>query len=471
MMSVPGFQKRGGGMMILSRFCYKPEDVDCRYCLHYRRRSCQVRTCPYIAERLKSGAIEYLDLILEYFGHIPHAGLHKRIQAVEHWSGPDQAVLHTVSVHLRSRFADRVWDDAPPGYLAALYLLASKERLWQPALPALSHDSIDFSRIVSKPHGFAIQDYPIFYSARRLYDLKSPMEAEDLAHPKLVSDLDFHNIIYATMIARYGKAVMDASMLVNNVSSDSELGIYLVNKGITPFPDRFKPYINYARVGAEYREKHGGEYSSGNYVQKKTPELLENERLDGVFRIWMENPCPVRVQSETAQITLPATFEQLESARQLLGVDSLNMAKLTRVEALRPYLGEYLPLQGMDLRLEQLDELAENIRIMDQEDGALLKYLSVLEVEQPATLQEALRFSIELDDYERVPDDPEEYGKQVLERIGADEELISTLDGFTDFEAMGNFYMREDGVRRTEFGLLRKLSDPFPEVQDGLQMH
>lgn len=62
MMSVPGFQKRGGGMMILSRFCYKPEDVDCRYCLHYRRRSCQVRTCPYIAERLKSGAIEYWNV-------------------------------------------------------------------------------------------------------------------------------------------------------------------------------------------------------------------------------------------------------------------------------------------------------------------------------------------------------------------------------------------------------------------------
>ena len=97
----------------------------------------------------------------------------------------------------------------------------------------------------------------------------------------------------------------------------------------------------------------------------------------------------------------------------------------------------------------------------------MLKYLSVLEVEQPATLQEALRFSIELDDYERVPDDPEEYGKQVLERIGADEELISTLDGFTDFEAMGNFYMREDGVRRTEFGLLRKLN-PCTQIQDTL---
>ena len=45
------------------------------------------------------------------------------------------------------------------------------------------------------------------------------------------------------------------------------------------------------------------------------------------------------------------------------------MAKIVRAEALRPYLEKCLPLQGMDLRLEQLDELAENIRIMDQEGG------------------------------------------------------------------------------------------------------
>ena len=152
MMSVPGFQKRSSGEMILSRFCYKPEDVDCRYCLHYRRRSCQVRTCPYIAERLKSGAIEYLDLILDYFGHIPQAGLHKRIQAVEHWSGPGhprQSCTQCPSTS-RSRFADRVWDDAPPGYLAALYL-PPQGATRQPALPALSHDSIDFSASYPNP--------------------------------------------------------------------------------------------------------------------------------------------------------------------------------------------------------------------------------------------------------------------------------------------------------------------------------
>ena len=97
-------------------------------------------------------------MILECFGHIPHAGLRKRIQAVEHWDGPDQVILRTVFVQLKSRFADRAWDGTPPGYLAALYLLASKERLWQPALSALSHDFIDFNRIAL--HGFTAQDYP-----------------------------------------------------------------------------------------------------------------------------------------------------------------------------------------------------------------------------------------------------------------------------------------------------------------------
>ena len=39
--------------------------------LHVRLRdtkSCQVPTCPYIAERLASGALEYRDLILECLG-------------------------------------------------------------------------------------------------------------------------------------------------------------------------------------------------------------------------------------------------------------------------------------------------------------------------------------------------------------------------------------------------------------------
>ena len=42
-----------------------------------------------------------------------------------------------------------------------------------------------------------------------------------------------------------------------------------------------------------------------------------------------------------------------------------------------------------------------------------------------------------------------------------DEELISVIDGYMDFEQFGEDSMKEDGVRQTEFGLVRRLSSPF----------
>ena len=65
---------------------------------------------------------------------------------------------------------------------------------------------------------------------------------------------------------------------------------------------------------------------------------------------------------------------------------------------------------------------------------------------------------------------PTKYGKQVLMRIGADEELIAALHGFTDFDELGSFFMREDGVRTTNFGLIRRLSEPFSHQEDGPAM-
>ena len=40
MMTVPGFKPRGGGTMSLNRFHYRPEDVDCRNCLHGNVQVC-----------------------------------------------------------------------------------------------------------------------------------------------------------------------------------------------------------------------------------------------------------------------------------------------------------------------------------------------------------------------------------------------------------------------------------------------
>lgn len=65
---------------------------------------------------------------------------------------------------------------------------------------------------------------------------------------------------------------------------------------------------------------------------------------------------------------------------------------------------------------------------------------------------------------------PTKYGKQVLMRIGADEELILVLDNFTNFYELDCYYMQEDSLRITEFGLIRRLSEPFSHQEDGLAM-
>ena len=87
---------------------------------------------------------------------------------------------------------------------------------------------------------------------------------------------------------------------------------------------------------------------------------------------------------------------------------------------------------------------------------------AAVEEVQPDTFTEAVSIAMDRDDYEQIPEDMDEYGKQVLRRAGADDEVIDTIDGYMDFSQLGEDSMAEDGVRRTEFGLVRRLSKPFP---------
>ena len=168
--------------------------------------TCQIPICPYIAERLASGALEYHDLILECLGRNLRLRLYQRIRSVTHWDGPDQAILYKIRPYCQ-KAANRPQEDIPSVYWAALYLLASRESLWKTAVPALASGYIDFHCISCR--GLAVRDYPIFYSAKRLYERKFPMDAGELASRSLIDDQDFLNILYATLIARYGKSVMD----------------------------------------------------------------------------------------------------------------------------------------------------------------------------------------------------------------------------------------------------------------------
>ena len=276
--------------------------------------------------------------------------------------------------------------------------------------------------------------------------------------------LDGNSINDLNDMIRVAEQVSDY-ILIPNVNSDVTLGRYVAVagqiQGDPRFPEAAWPYLDFAKIGAEYYAEHGGAYTYAGYVLRKQDDELVREKKSKI---------QLGLSSSQAQVSicLPATKEELERVKRTLGIDCFAEAAVTKVSFSVPYMDEHIPTTGVCV--EDANELAWAIEGMQCEDGELLKYLSVLSVEQPGTMQEALRCAMNLDDYERIPEDTYEYGQAVLRRIGADDELIDTIDGYMDFEKLGEDTMAEEGVRRTEFGLIRRCSSPFAEETQAMEM-
>ena len=257
-------------------------------------------------------------------------------------------------------------------------------------------------------------------------------------------------------------------IILPNVKTDTELGRILVDTGYKNFPENVQPYLDYRAIGAEYYAENGGAYGPGGYVRRKSSLEQAPEQRDALITLYLLTPRVTETMADPYRLTLPAMDEELEQAKEQIGVDNFTEATIVKVEFGKPYLAELIPQEC--ICVEDANELALGIEEMQQRDGELLKYLAVLSVEQMETLTDALRVAVNLDDYERITEGTYEYGQSVLRRIGADDELIDTIDGYMDFEKFGEDSMVEDGVRQTEFGLIRRCSHPFPEETQTMQM-
>ncbi len=276
--------------------------------------------------------------------------------------------------------------------------------------------------------------------------------------------LDGNSINGLNDMIRVAEQVSDY-ILIPNVNSDVTLGRYVAVAGQLHgdprFPEAAWPYLDFAKIGAEYYAEHGGAYTCAGYVLRRQDTEPVREKVAKI---------QLSLSSSQAQasVCLPATKEELDQVKSTLEINGFAEAAITKVSFSVPYMDEHIPITGVCV--EDANELAWAIEGMQGEDGELLKYLSVLSVEQPETMQDALHYAMNLDDYERIPEDTYEYGQAVLRRIGADDELIDTIDGYMDFEKLGEDTMAEEGVRRTEFGLIRRCSSPFAEETQAMEI-
>lgn len=245
--------------------------------------------------------------------------------------------------------------------------------------------------------------------------------------------------------------------IIPEITCDRELGGYVVEHGLVmDFPEAVRPYLDYVGIGAEYYADHGGAYTMDGYVKRRDgqPEQVA-EHI-----IFSASLCS-HYGAKRFLLHFPATEEAMENAKQRLQIGSFAEADIESLDCNIPYLADLLPTACISV--EDINELALAVEEMQQTDGETLKYLSVLSVEQPDDFPAALRLAVDLDDYERITEGTYEYGQSVLRRIGADDELLDTIEGYMDFEKLGEDSMVEDCIQQTEFGLIRRCSSPFPE--------
>lgn len=67
-------------------------------------------------------------------------------------------------------------------------------------------------------------------------------------------------------------------LMLSDVSTDHELGAYLVETGVIPFDESVRPYLDYTKIGIEYYANHGGAYTIGGYVLRR--DSAEQALLD-----------------------------------------------------------------------------------------------------------------------------------------------------------------------------------------------
>ena len=169
-------------------------------------------------------------------------------------------------------------------------------------------------------------------------------------------------------------------------------------------------------------------------------------------------------------LVLPADEEYLDAVKAYLDIDVFADAMLCDIRFKVPYIGELIRDSDCPA-VEDYNDFAEALEDIWQQDGALLTYAAVLEAEKPETLHRACDLLQDLDNYQRITEGAYGYGQQRLqETLELDDEAIYELDGYMDFEQYGQDRMENDGVTKTEFGLLRRLDPPFPEQRQGQQM-
>ena len=256
---------------------------------------------------------------------------------------------------------------------------------------------------------------------------------------------------------------LDQYELLGDVCCDRDLGAHLVEVGWKDFPDHVRPYLDYAAIGIEYYAEHTGAYTGSGYVRKKDmDQRMEAGPKGPVLTVRLYAPGT----NTPCSLDLPASDGMLKQALRTLGVSDLAEADIHGIE---DHAGLTSCADCLDCpSVETLNELARFVDHHLTSDRDWTKFEAVCEAARVGTWQEMLDAARNLDNYKLYEaDDPEELGGVLAgEIMEAGKDVMVEMEDFItiDYLGFGLQKMKEDGIRETTHGYVKRLSEPFPDL-------
>ena len=205
MRMIPNFLPRGHGMYVFIHSETK-EETDCDLCCYYRRKKCDLPTCPFIPEKIKFGTATKKQIMDAVFMNIRSSKFRERLSLfIRESENTNMNYFGKKHESGFNKILERI-DSENYKLVSTVFLLTADAQLWRMVQNQVEKNCIRFDKM--SLGSVDEKAYTLFCCAKDLYLGTKHITIADLADEQLVSSKMFGIICNALAIRRFGAGVL-----------------------------------------------------------------------------------------------------------------------------------------------------------------------------------------------------------------------------------------------------------------------
>ena len=183
------------------------EETDCDLCCYYRRKECDLTTCPFIQDKIKFGTATKKKIMDAVFMNIRNSKFRERLSSfIRESENTNMNYFNKWHEYGFNKALERI-ERENYKLISAVYLLTADTQLWRRGQSQVEKNCIRFDKM--NLGSVDEKAYTLFCCAKDLYLGTKHITIADLADEQLISPKMFGIICNALAIRRFGIGVLN----------------------------------------------------------------------------------------------------------------------------------------------------------------------------------------------------------------------------------------------------------------------